>query len=40
MYHRISILAQINSAVVSQPSLAGYIAEADIVGTRSVTRMV
>jgi hypothetical protein len=40
MYHRISTLAQINSAVVSQPSLAGYIAEADIVGTRSVTRMV
>jgi hypothetical protein len=40
MYHRISTLAQINSAVVSQPSLAGYIAEADLVGTRSVTRMV
>jgi hypothetical protein len=40
MYHRIRFEATLDPAIVQQPSLSGYIAEVDAVGTRSVTRMV
>jgi len=40
IYHRFEMRVDIDSAAVEQPSLTGYLAEYDVVGTRSVTRMV